>query len=141
MKSTDTNEMVRKSLKKLNIPVLYKRRELERIRDNMRKKDVSFTVTTSPEKLPSTTSPVASLSPANKDRSETSDSNRPPRVKGFQQGEIVLCYEPDPPSKEKLLYEAKIQSIRDGKDNCGKWRKMYYVHFMDRNKRYHPNKW
>ena len=138
MKSKDTNEMVKKSLKKLNIPVLYKRKELERIRDNMRKKDVSFTFTTSPEKLPSTASPLASSSPTNKDGSEISDTNRPPRIKRFQQGETVLCYEPDP-SKEKLIYEAKILGIRVGKDYCGMRRKEYYVHCIGRNKRYHAN--
>ena len=135
MKGRDTNEMVRKSLKKVNIPVLYKVKELERIRDNLRKKDVSFTVTTSPEKLPSTASPLASLSPTKKDRAEISDSNRSPRIKRFQQGELVLCKEPDP-SKEKLVYEAKIYKISESKDNCGKWRKMYYVHCIGWSKRY-----
>ena len=131
MKSKDTNEMVKKSLKKLNIPVLYKRKELERIRDNMRKKDVSFTFTTSPEKLPSTSSPLASLSPTYKDGSEISDLNRPPGIKRFQKGETVLCYEPDP-SKEKLPYKAKILRIREGKDDCGKRRKEYYVNCIGR---------
>ena len=97
----------------------------------MRKKDVSFTVTNSPEKLPSTSSPLASLSPTNKERSEISDLNRPPRIKRFQQGEKVLCYEPDP-SKEKLLYEAKIIGIRDGKEDCGKRRKDYFVNCIGR---------
>ena len=49
----------------------------------------------------------------------------------FQQGEKVLCYEPDP-SKEKLLYEAKIIGIRDGKEDCGKRRKEYFVNCIGR---------
>jgi len=58
------------------------------------------------------------------------DSNRPLRARGrrFEQGEKVLCYEPDP-NKVKVVYEAKIIEIRIGKDDQGKRRNEYLVHF------------
>ena len=58
------------------------------------------------------------------------DSNRPLGIRGrkFEQGEKVLCYEPDP-NKVKVVYEAKIIEIRIGKDDFGKRRNEYLVHF------------
>ena len=46
----------------------------------------------------------------------------------FEQGEKVLCYEPDP-YKVKLVHNAKIIEIRIGKDDQGKKRNEYLVHF------------
>ena len=62
--------------------------------------------------------------------SEMNDSNRPWRTSEgkFEQGEEVLCYEPDP-NKVKFIYMAKIIEIRIGKDDQGKKRNEYLVHF------------
>lgn len=55
---------------------------------------------------------------------------RPLRSKGkFEQGEKILCYEPDP-QKVKVVYEAKIREIQIGKDDAGKRRNEYLVHFQ-----------
>ena len=58
-------------------------------------------------------------------------SARPLRSKSkFEQGERVLCYEPDP-DKVKVVYEAKILEINVGKDEkTGIRRFEYLVHFQ-----------
>mgnify|MGYP001288908070 CR=1 FL=1 len=58
--------------------------------------------------------------------SEMTDSNLKDRM--FEQGEEVLCYEPDP-NKVQVIYEAKIIEIRIGKDDQGRKRNEYLVHF------------
>ena len=60
------------------------------------------------------------------------DSNLPMPLRTkdgrFERGEKLLCYEPDP-NYVKLIYEAKIIEIRIGKDDQGKKRNEYLVHF------------
>ena len=56
--SKDTNDLVNSALqKKVKIPVLFKMEELERIKDNMKKKNVTHTFTTTPKKLLTPISP------------------------------------------------------------------------------------
>jgi len=61
---------------------------------------------------------------------KVAEASRPLRSKGkFEAGERILCYEPDP-EKVKVVYEAKILEIQIGKDDAGKRRNEYLVHFM-----------
>ena len=61
------------------------------------------------------------------------EGSRPLRSKGkFEQNEKVLCYEPDP-EKVKVVYEAKILEINIGKDDHGKRRNEYLIHFYGWN--------
>ena len=58
-----------------------------------------------------------------------SSTDRPLRSKGkFEKGEKVLCFEPDP-KKTKVLYEARIMDIEISKDESGKRRNAYLIHF------------
>ena len=64
---------------------------------------------------------------------KVAETLRPLRTRGkFEQGEKVLCYEPDP-EKVKVVYEAKILEINIGKDDHGKRRNEYLVHFQGWN--------
>ena len=50
----------------------------------------------------------------------------------FKQGEKVLCFGPD----HKLVHEAKIIDVRKGKDDFGKRRFDYLVHFLNWKRSY-----
>ena len=54
-------------------------------------------------------------------------------INEFFPGEKVLCYDPN---KEKLLYDAKIIGIRNCKDDSGRNRKEFLVHFSGWKKAY-----
>ncbi|XP_075907393.1 MSL complex subunit 3B-like isoform X3 [Nelusetta ayraudi] len=52
----------------------------------------------------------------------------------FEQGERVLCFEPDP-TKAKVLYDAKVIDVFLGKDEHGRRIPKYLIHFNGWNRR------
>lgn len=50
----------------------------------------------------------------------------------FQDGEKVLCYEPDP-TKAKVLYDSKVLEVSEGKDKRGRRLIEYLIHFQGWN--------
>ncbi|EDO38666.1 predicted protein, partial [Nematostella vectensis] len=50
-----------------------------------------------------------------------------------EQGDTVLCYEPDP-TKARVLYEAKVLEVDITKDEKGKKVPEYFIHFNGWNK-------